>query len=305
MNNMYKQNEIEITRVGLGCMRMSISEKSTRKESIATIHAALDAGINLLNTGDFYGKDGHNELLIGEALKGRDRDKAFISLKYGTFGQPTPDGLIDVGPKRAREKLTASLKRLKLDYVDLYQPARVDMGIPLEDTIGAISRLVDEGLVKHIGLSEVDPNTLKRAHAIHPIRMVEMEYSILHEGIEADLIPVARENGIGVVAFGALGLGRLFNSPEDPLPMMISQIATEKNITSSQFAHAWLYAKGEHVLPLIGARTRAQLEDSLKCVEVTFTQDEVSRINTAMKESNITGTSMPKMIIRNGRIERL
>ena len=300
-------NGLELSRLGLGCMRLSMNMTGAaidKKESIATIHKALDSGINMLNTGDFYG-NGDNEELIADALKDYNRDKAFISLKYGTFGNLMKgENTVDVGPKNVKKYITASLKRLNVDYVDLYQPARIDIGIPLEETIGAISDLVEAGYVRYIGLSEVDADILKRAHAIHPISFIEQLYSITDESIERELLPMARELGVGVVAFGVLGLGKLFKSGNDPLVKMIHEISSEKNISASQFAHAWILAKGKDIIPLIGAKNVAQLEDSLECVNVSLSDDDILRIEEAKKESDITGASMPKMVIKNGVLQR-
>lgn len=300
-------NGLELSRVGLGCMRLSMnmSDKPIdQKESITVIHKALDSGINMLNTGDFYG-NGDNEELIAQAMKDYNRDKAFVSLKYGTFGNIMKgENTVDVGPKNVRKYITASLKRLNMDYVDLYQPARVDVGIPVEETIGAISDLVKEGLVRHIGLSEVDTDILRKANVTHSISLVEMCYSITDETIESDLLPVARELGIGVVSFGVLGLGKLFKSTDDSLVKMIHQIADEKKINISQVAHAYMLGKGEDVIPLIGARNVSQFEDSLKSVDVILNTEDLKRIEDSKKDSQIVGQSMPKMMIKNGVLIR-
>ena len=205
-----QKNGMELSRLGLGCGRMSNSTGAAdRIESIATIHAALDAGITYINTADFY-SSGHNEMLIGEALKGYNRDKAFISVKFG--GLIAPNGAmygLDVRPLIIKNYLTYSLKRLNLDYIDLYQPGRIDLGIPIEETIGAISHMVKAGYVKHIGITQVDADTLRKAHSVHPISLVESEYSLFNRNIEKEILPTARELGIGVVAFGALAHGLL------------------------------------------------------------------------------------------------
>lgn len=306
MNRSYRNKGLALSRLGLGCMRLSMNMTGTaidRKESIATIHRALDSGINLLNTGDFYG-DGDNEELIAEALKGYDRDKVFIALKYGTFSNlHRGNNTVDVGPKNVKKYITASLKRLNMDYVDLYQPARIDVGIPLEETIGAVSELVDAGYVKHIGLSEVDAATLQRAHAIHPIRLVELFYSITDNSIETEILPVARELGIGVAAFGAMGMGKLSRTEGDPLTDMIHKITGEKDISLSQFAHAWLLSRGEDIIPLVGARNVAQLEDTLQSLDVQLNENDIQRIEDSMKESKIMGSGMPRFIIKNGVIQ--
>lgn len=301
MNRKKFSNEaLEISKLGLGCMRMSMSVKSRKSESIKTIQEALDLGINFLNTGDFYGVNGHNEKLIGEALKGRKREDAFISLKFAKFNPVL--GRMDVGPKNMKKYLTSSLKNLGMDYVDLYQPARVDSAIPIEETIGALSELVKAGYVRHIGLSEVDADTLRAAHTLHGISLVEAEYSILNQGIEEELLKTTRELGIGVIAFGALGLGKLMSFDNDPLIDEIRSIAREKEITVSQVAHAWLLNKGEDIVPLMGARTSEQLRDTIKSTDVVFKPNEIARIDFARKISSVTGEGMPKLIVKNGKM---
>ena len=301
----YKNDSIEISKLGLGCMRMSVNLKSRRTESIATIHKALDSGINFINTGDFYGIAGHNEKLISEALKGYRREQAFISLKYGGVNLLRGFSHMDVGPKNIKKYITKSLKRLNLDYVDLYQPARIDKGIPIEETIGAISELVDAGYVKNIGLSEVDSDTLRKANDIHKISLVESEISILSNDIKTDLIPVAKELGIGVIAFGALGFGKLVRAKDDSLVKVLQVIANEKNATISQLAHAWLLTKGDNVIPLIGARKVVQLLDSMQCLNINFTPEDIVRIEEAMKTSEIMGRRMDNFIIENGKVVKI
>jgi aryl-alcohol dehydrogenase-like predicted oxidoreductase len=299
----FSNEKLGLSRLGLGCMRMSMSVKSRRKESIRTIHEALDSGINFLNTGDFYGVNGHNEKLIGEALKGRKRDDAFISLKFAKFNPVL--GKMDVAPKNMKKYLTTSLQRLGLDYVDLYQPARIDQGIPIEETIGELAELVKAGYIRHIGLSEVDAETVRNAHKVHEIALVEAEYSIINNGIENDLLKTTRELGIGVIGFGVLGLGKLMSlDSKDPLIEEIGKIAAEKNISISQFAHAWQLSKGNDIIPLMGARTVEQLRDTVKSLDVVFTADEINRINQALESSNVTGSAMPKLIVRNGKMTR-
>jgi len=212
------------------------------------------------------------------------------------------DNRIDVGPKNVKKYITTSLKRLNVNYVDLYQPARIDMGIPIEETIGAISDLVKEGYVRHIGLSEVDANILKKANETHPISLVEMVYSITDETIENDLLPMARKLGIGIVAFGLLGLGKLFKSKDDALVKMIYKIADEKAVSISQIAHAWILNKGEDIIPLIGAKNVAQLEDSIQSLKVNLSKEDISKLENAKKTSKIIGSSMPKMLIKNGKL---
>ncbi|QZT36894.1 aldo/keto reductase [Halosquirtibacter xylanolyticus] len=307
MSEFYQKDDLKLSRLGLGCMRMSTNLDSSRKESLATIREAVDLGVNLIDTGDFYGEGGHNEKLIGEALKDIPRDDVFLSVKYGTFNN-LMKGLdsVDVGPTNVKKYVTSSLKNLGVDSIDLYQPARVDIGIPIEDTIGALVELVDAGYIRHIGLSQVDSETLRKANAIHPIKLVELEYSIVNKSIESDLLPTARELGIGVVAFGAMGFGKLSQngSESDILIKTINDISKEKDITFSQLVHAWLYNRGEDIIPLIGSRTRDQFDDTFQCKNITFSKDENDRINRAFQGSSITGPGMPNFIIKNGKLVR-
>lgn len=299
----FKGNGFEISRVGLGCMRMSAPLPSNRKESIKTIHTALDAGINLFNIGDFYGFFGHNEKLLGEALQGRKREQAFISLKYGRFNPLFMK--MDVGPKHVKEFIKKSLFNLKLDYVDLYQPARIDMGIPFEETIEPIKDLIKEGCVKHLGVSEVDEETLRKVHAIHPVALVESEISITNNEIENTIIPTAEELGIGIVGFGVFAFGKLLKNSDDSLIKVISAIALEKDASISQIVHAWILSESDNMIPLIGTRKSARLIDTIKCLDINFTVDDKECIRTAMKDSDIMGRNAPKLIVTNGKMRMI
>ncbi|MDB5442390.1 MAG: aldo-keto reductase, partial [Phenylobacterium sp.] len=201
-------NGPEVSAIGLGCMGMSgMYGPSDRAESVATIHAALDAGINLVDTGDFYGM-GHNELLIAEALQGRPRDEVLISVKFGA--QRGPDGAwlgYDARPQAVKTACAYSLQRLGVDHIDIYRPARLDPAVPIEETVGAIAELVKAGYVRHIGLSEVGAETIRRAAAVHPIVDLQIEYSLISRGLEAEILPTCRELGIGVTAYGVLSRG--------------------------------------------------------------------------------------------------
>ena len=306
-----------LSALGLGCMGMSgMYGAADRAESIATIHAALDAGVTLLDTGDFYGM-GHNELLIREALQGRDRSKVFIQVKFGA--QRGPDGAwlgYDARPAAVKTALAYTLQRLGTDYVDLYQPARLDPKVPIEETVGAIAELIQAGYVRHIGLSEVGAATIRRAAAVHPILELQIEYSLLTRSIEAEILPAVRELGIGVTAYGVLSRGLVSRVATETfagndfrahsprwqgenlrhnlvLVERLRAIAEEKGITPVQLAIAWVLARGEDILPLIGARTRKQLAESLAALDVRLSADELRRIEEAVPADAVAGTRYP------------
>jgi len=316
----YKNNDLELYKLGLGCGGMITDDNKT--ENITTIHEALDSGINHLNTADFYGS-GKSEMVIGEALKGQRRHKAFISVKFGMLA--APNGLmygLDVRPIAIKNYLTYTLKRLNLDYIDLYEPARIDLGIPVEETIGVISDLVKAGYVKHIGLTQVDTDTLRRANAVHPISFLEAEYSLFNRSIEKEIIPTCRELGIGIVAFGSLAHGLLSGTCSKDkshrsssfVPLFFEEnidknlqlveglrkIADEKHITIPQLALAWHLTKGDDIITLVGASRRTTLQDSLKSIEVNLSENDIQRIEKAVPEDKIAGASFPKREFRNG-----
>ena len=299
----YKGNGFEVSRLGLGCMRMSMPIPSNRKENIKTIHAALDADINLLNIGDFYGFFGHNEKLIGEALQGKKREQAFISLKYARMNPFLMK--MDVDPKNIKKFIKKSLFNLKLDYVDMYQPARIDIGIPPEEIIEPIKDLVKEGCVKHLGVSEVDEETLRKIHTIHPVALVESEISITNNEIENTIIPAAEELGIGIVGFGIFAFGKLLKNSNDPLVTTLQAIAVEKNVSIAQIAHAWILIKSDNMIPLIGTRKATRLKDTIKCLGINFTDKDQERIKIAMQNSSIMGRNAPKLIVSNGKMKMI
>jgi aryl-alcohol dehydrogenase-like predicted oxidoreductase len=297
--------------IALGCMGMSgMYGPADEQESIATIHSALDQGVTLLDTGDFYGA-GHNEMLIGRALRDR-RDKALLSVKFGAMRAPDGGwGGVDARPVAVKNFLTYSLTRLGVDHVDIYRPARLDPVVPIEDTIGAIVDLVKAGYVRAIGLSEVGADTIRRAQAIHAIADVQIEYSLISRTPEARIFPLLAELGIGVTAYGVLSRGLLSGStPTTPtdfrsrLPRFnganreqndrlvdgLRQLAAEKNLHPAQLAIAWVLAAGENIVPVIGARTRAQLSESLGALQVVLTAEEIARIERAVPASAVAGT---------------
>jgi aryl-alcohol dehydrogenase-like predicted oxidoreductase len=297
--------------LALGCMGMSgMYGPADERESIATIHAALDRGIRLLDTGDYYAV-GHNELLIGRALRDR-RDQALLSVKFGVLRSPDGGWLgADARPAAVKNFLAYTLTRLGVDHVDIYRPGRLDPAVPIEDTIGAIAELVKAGYVRHIGLSEVGPDTIRRAQAVHPISDLQIEYSLISRGPEAKIFPVLSEFGMGVTAYGVLSRGLLSGSKpaskgdfraylprfagenrerNQQLIDALGTLAVEKHVRPSQLAIAWVLAKGKSIVPVIGARTRAQLEESLGALEVSLTTDEVTRIEQAVPATSAAGT---------------
>jgi aryl-alcohol dehydrogenase-like predicted oxidoreductase len=285
-----------------------------RSESIATLHAALDAGITLLDTGDFYGM-GHNEMLIREALAGRPRESVQISVKFGALRGP--DGAwsgYDCRPKAVRNFVAYSLKRLGTDYIDIYRPARLDPDVPIEETVGAIADLVKAGYVKHIGLSEVGADTLRRASSVHPISDLQIEYSIISRGIEKAILPAARELGIGITAYGVLSRGLIsghwsrerqgekdFRGLASPrfqgenldanlaLVERMRALAQEMNVTVAQLAIAWVAAQGADIVPLVGARRRDRLQEALGAADLALKPEDLARLEAIVPPDAASG----------------
>jgi pyridoxine 4-dehydrogenase len=287
-------------------------------ESIATIHMALDAGITLLDTGDFYGS-GHNELLIADALRGRPRQRVQISVKFGAFRDPAGGfGLYDARPGAVKNFLTYSLRRLRTDYIDIYRPARLDPNVPIEDTVGAIAEMVKAGYVRHIGLSEVGADTIRRAHAVHPICDLQIEYSLLTRGIEAEILPACRQLGIGITAYGVLSRGlisghwsaerseqgrdfRRMNprfsgdnlSHNLGLVEKLREFAGRKGCSVAQLAIAWVLAQGADIVALVGARRRERLAESLGAPDIIVTAEELAEIARAIPRDAAAGARYP------------
>jgi len=303
----------QVSRAGLGLMGMSgIYGPADEAESKATIRAALDAGITLLDTGDFYGM-GHNELLLRDALRGVDRSAVFIQVKFG--GQRDPGGAFighDTSPVAAKNSLAYSLTRLGTDYVDLYQPARLDARVPIEETVGAIAELIQAGYVRYLGLSEMGADTIRRAHAVHPVTALQIEYSLMSRGIEERILPAVRELGIGVTAYGIMSRGLLSTSsaraigPADPrsrfprfqgenlqrnlgLLAALEEIAVSHGVTTAQLAIAWVASRGRDIVPLIGTKRRDRLAEALAALELSLAPDELAAIEAAVPSSEVAG----------------
>jgi aryl-alcohol dehydrogenase-like predicted oxidoreductase len=313
-------NGPEVSALGLGCMALSGTYgPANDAEGIATVHAALDAGITLLDTGDFYGM-GHNEMLLRQALAGGRREHAFVAVKFGA--QRAPDGAwigFDARPASVKNFLTYSLRRLGTDYVDLYQPARVDPVVPIEDTVGAVADLVRAGYVRHLGLSEASAATIRRAHAVHPVAALQIEYSLLSRRVEADVLPTLRELGIALVAYGVLSRGLLGHGAaaaagsrsagdtrqhfprfqgknlERNLQLVeaLRQVAAARGATVPQLAFAWVLSRGDDVVPLAGARTRSQLADLLGALDLELSADDLAALERAAPPGAAAGDRYP------------
>ncbi len=308
-----------VSSLGLGCMGMSgMYGPADRAESIATLHAALDAGITLLDTGDFYGM-GHNEMLIGEALRAVPRQSYLISVKFGALRDPGGAWVgYDARPAAVKNFLAYSLKRLGVDYIDIYRPARLDPQVPIEDTVGAIADMVKAGYVRYIGLSEVGPHTLRKAAAVHPICDLQIEYSLISRGIEAAVLPTCRELGIGITAYGVLSRGLISghwrkeggatagdfrtHSPRFQtqnldrnlrLVESLRQVAQSKAISVAQLAIGWVIAQGSDIVPLVGARRRDQLKESLGALEVPLSALDLQAIEEAAPQGSAAGERYP------------
>ncbi|MDN5002866.1 aldo/keto reductase [Bradyrhizobium sp. GCM10027634] len=305
-----------VSALGLGCMGMSeVYGPADRGEAIATVHAALDAGITLLDTGDFYAM-GHNEMLLREALKEVSREKVQISVKYGALRGPAGDFIgMDTRPAATKNFLAYSLQRLGTDYIDVYRPARLDPNVPIEETIGGLADLVKAGYIRQIGLSEVRSDTIRRAHAAHPIVDLQIEYSLIERGIERDILKTCRELGIAITAYGVLARGlisghwskesgkvgrdyrlmtpRFQGSNLDTNLALVEQlraIAGEIGATPAQVAIAWVAAQGKEIVPLVGARTRNRLTEALGATRVTLTPAHLATLAKAFPPNVAAGT---------------
>jgi aryl-alcohol dehydrogenase-like predicted oxidoreductase len=309
------RNGPEVSVLGLGCMGMSpdVYGPSDEAESVETLRAAAEAGMTLIDTGDFYGM-GHNEMLIRRALDGVRREQLVYSVKFGALRGPDGSwGGNDARPAAVKNFLAYTLRRLGTDYIDIYRPARLDPAVPIEDTIGAIADMVRAGYVRHIGLSEVGAQTIRRAHAVHPIGDLQIEYSLMSRGIEHAILLVTRELGISITAYGVLSRGilsgrvpssdskgdiRVIRMPryaqgnlEKNLSLVetLTQIGNEKNATPAQLAIAWARSRGSDIVPVIGARRRAQLAESLGALALSLDAADLARIDAAVSPALTSG----------------
>jgi aryl-alcohol dehydrogenase-like predicted oxidoreductase len=313
-------DELQVSALGLGAMGMSdMYGPSDQGESIATIHAAIDAGVTLIDTGDFYGA-GRNELLIARALQERSRDDVLLSVKFGAQRGPAGDWLgYDASPAALKTALGYTLSRLGTDHIDIYRPARLDGDVPIEETVGAIAEMVEAGYVRHIGLSEVGADTIRRAAAVHPIVDLQIEYSLLSRGIEQAILDTTRELGIGITAYGVLSRGLLSGhwSPEREVgqgdfrsrsPRFQGQnleqnlalveglrgLADERGATVAQVAVAWVLSRGDDIVPLVGARRRERLDEALGALELELDGADLKRIEELVPAGAAAGQRYPE-----------
>lgn len=309
---------LKISRLGLGCMGMS---RKNEEKSIRTIHTAIDKGITLLNTGNFY-NSGESEMVVGQALKSIPRDKYFLSVKFGVlFGPGGGIYGLDVNPFHIGAQLNYSLHRLGLEYVDLYQPARMDSSIPIKHIMEVLVGLKEKGFIRNIGLTEIDAQTLRRAHKFHPIHTVELEYSLIGREIEKELIPTAQELGVRILTFGSLGHGLLNDrtlegkvsgampspmlSPENlpknlPLVRALKDFADSKGVSLSQLMTAWILAKLPDASTLIGTTSPEHLQENIDASALELSREDMNKIENIAASHKVYGNEMRRLVFKNG-----
>lgn len=314
------KNGPTVSALGLGCMGFRMGEEQQERDALATLHASIDAGFSFLDTGDFYGS-GQSEMLVGRAIKQR-RDDIFLSVKFGA--QVAPNGRViglDGRPNSVKNFATYSLKRLGVDVLDLYQPCRADPDVPYEETIGAVADLIQEGKVRYLGVSEVGADLLRRAHAVHPVTALEIEYSLASRFIEREILPTARELGIGVVAYRVLAEGMLSGrlpqgSPPEGATFLtprmqgenyarnmatakhLENMAARKGFTPAQLALAWVLSRGDDVVPLTGFTKPSRIADNLAALEVRFSVDELAELERVFAADAIVGLRYPEFVMK-------
>jgi len=325
MNRKLGTNGPLVSSIGLGCMSLSGAYGvADDHESIKVIERALELGHNFLDTADYY-RTGHNEELIGKAIKGK-RDKAFLSVKTGQMFAPAANkgfgfGPVNAHPDYLKNAILYSLQRLKTDYIDLYTPGRVDPNVPIEDTVGALADMVDKGVIRYIGLSEASASTIRKAAAVAPITALQIEYSLWSREIEAEVLPVTRELGIGIVAYSPLSRGFLTGDIKSPgdlkdnrlnmprfqgenfyknleLVEQIKVLAAQKGCTPTQLALAWVLAQGEHIIAIPGTKRIHKLEENIAAEQVQLTQEDLQSIEAIMPAGIAAGTRYPEFLMK-------
>ena len=301
----------ETSRLGLGCMAMSHAYgEADEGRSLATIHHAVERGINLLDTGDFYGM-GHNEMLLGRALRELERDKVVLSVKFGALRGP--DGAFvgfDARPEAVKAFCAYSLSRLGVDHIDIYRPARLDPQVPVEETAGAVAELIEAGYVRHLGLSEVGPETIRRAHAVTPVTDLQIEYSLMSRSVERTILPVLRELGIGLTAYGVISRGLIAEHPGTGGPMggrmprfsgenlqknrklvqQLAELAHKRDVSVSQLAFAWVAGQGQDIVPLVGTTRPERVDEALAALDLQLSEADLAAIEQALPADEVAGT---------------